>query len=108
MATKTYWEVAQTAVFRAAREVRAVAQSVLDDMQNDAELTSELTLAWAKDRARDYALQANELEQTGYEYGTPDARTERAMRKSRQSYSDAITAYEKRIASAQERTKTPA
>lgn len=106
--TRTYWETAQTAVMRAAREVRAVAQRVLDDMQNDVELTSEISHEWAKGRARAYAEQANALEQTGYEYGTPDARTERAMRKSRQAYSDAVTAYERRVAGAHHRKENPA
>lgn len=103
--TLGYRDRAQIALFRAARELRAVAGSVLDDMQNDVELTSAISTEWAKGRAREYAEQANALEQSAYECGTPDTRTERAMRKSRQTYADAITAYERRMAGAHHRAE---
>lgn len=94
--TTGYRDRTALAYFRAAREIRAVAGSVLNDMQNDVELTSETSHEWAQKTARGYAERANALEQSGYDCGAADARTENAMRKSRQTYSDAVTAYENR------------
>ena len=108
MAAIDYRTTAQNAYFRAARELRAVAARVLDDMQNDVELTSELSTAWAKDKARDYAEQANALEETGYQFSTPSTTAERTIRRSREAYSESITAYEARKASAEQRAQTPA
>jgi len=104
-----YRTTAQTALFRAAFTLREVAAAVLNDMQNDVELTSEASTVWAKDKARDYAEQANALEAAGYEFG-PTATTaqERKIRRSHEAYSQAIDAYEARKASAEHRAKNPA
>lgn len=100
MATKTYSEAAQAVLFKAARDMRKVAASVLDDVTNSVELRSERTHEWAKSTARLYAELANELEERGHERCYTEARLEVGLFKSRQAYSAAIDAYEERRKSA--------
>lgn len=100
MATKTYSEAAQDVLFKAARDMRKVAASVLDDVTNSVELRSEQTHEWAKSTAALYARLANELENQGHERRVASVRAERGLFKSRQAYSDAIDRYEERRRSA--------
>jgi hypothetical protein len=108
MATQTYFEQSQAIYFRAAREMRKVAAQVLHDMQNDVELTSDRSHEWARGTAKHYADQANALDEAGYAIThLIPAGTETANRRSRELYSHAIDAYERRRTAARERV-TPA
>ena len=98
--TKTYSEAAQAVLFKASRDMRKVAASVLDDCTNSVELRSEATHQWAKNTARVYAELANELENKGHERTLATVRQENELFKSRQAYSAAIDAYEERRKSA--------
>ena len=98
--TKTYGEAAQAVLFKAARDMRKVAASVLDDCTNSVELRSERTHEWAKNTARVYAELANELENKGHERAVSTARQENELYKSHRAYEDAIDRYEERRKSA--------
>jgi hypothetical protein len=99
--TKTYSEQMQIALFRAAREIRSIAGQVLDDMQNDVELTHEATHIWARTTAKHYADKANALEVEAEEASYASARQEREQRASRDLYSTKIDQYEgRRLAAA--------
>ena len=103
MRVKTYSEERQQILFKASRDMRRVACQVLDDVTLDAELLGD-TVRWAKNLAANTAIQATELENLGWEYGTYVApSTETWLLKSKLQYSDAITAFEARIAAAKER-----
>lgn len=94
--TKTYSEQAQAVLFKASREMRKVAATVLDDVTNEVELLSEDTHRWAKDTARLYAERANELEIQGHGLTVASRRAETELFKARQVYYRSIDAYEKR------------
>lgn len=95
--TKTYSEQRQAAYFRAARELRTVACSVLDEVENEVELTSEATLSWAISVAKSTATKAQELENLGYEECIVNSRAEMTQYKSRERYSKAIDDFEARV-----------
>ena len=102
MATKTYSEVAVRAMLKAARELRLVACNVLDDMQNEVELTSDASHQWARQTARKYAEMANDLEAKTYSVGPVGDRAWAAQVRNRDQYSQAITAYQNRRKAATE------
>lgn len=97
--TKTYSEQRQAILFRAARDLRAVACQVLDDVTNEAELTGT-TPAWAKSVALKTATLANELESQGHEEAIASPRAESGLTRSKEHYSQAIDAFEARIRAA--------
>jgi hypothetical protein len=99
---KTYSEQRQAILFKASRDLRAVAATVLDDVQQDAEFTGG-TYAWAKALAKRTAETANELEQRGHEETIASVRAENLLYASREHYSQAIDAFEARLAAAQAR-----
>jgi len=94
---KTYSEQRRAILFKASRDLRAVAASVLDDVTEEAELTGHTTV-WAKAVAAETARLANEMEEKGYEQATPyDARADAHLRRSKEAYSEAITAFMSRV-----------
>lgn len=99
MSSKSYSEQRQAILFRASRDLRAVACSVLDDVQNEVELTGS-TPAWAKSVALATATLANELEGRGHEETMASARAESDLARSKDHYSMAIDAFEARIKAA--------
>jgi len=94
--TETYWESAQKAHFRAAVALWAVATSVLDDVQNEVELSRFHNLEWAKTKAATYAKQARQAETNGYSLGPADKR-DRALKRATKRYSEAVTAFQTRV-----------
>ena len=100
MATETYFEAAQKVLFQASRDMRKIAGSVLDDVQNDAEFLG-LTEDWARGKARFYAEMANELERKAWTVGP--YRVNAANTRSHKNYSDAIDRYIARLHAARER-----
>lgn len=100
---KTYSEQHQAALFRAAREIRAIAGQVLDDMQNDVELTSQPTHIWARSTAKHYAEKAYAMEEEAHEIAIASSRQETSILKSKSEYSTKIDAYETRRTKAQGR-----
>ena len=101
--TKTYSELRQEALFRAAREMWKIAASVLDDVVNDVELASDRTDNWAKSVSSKTAEMARALEEQGHEQCIASGRQEAALRRARSVHSDAITRYMVRRAAAKER-----
>lgn len=95
--TKTYAEMHQEAMFRAAREIWKVAAAVLDDVQNEVELAAPVTLKWAKETARRYAEIARKTEDEAHEITIATPPQERANTKVKLAYSDAVTAFQKRV-----------
>jgi len=102
MSTKTYSEQRQAILFKASRDLRLVAVSVLDDVQQDAEFLGA-TRDWAKSVARKTAEMANELEQRGHEETVAPFRAANLLFTSREHYSRAIDRFEARLAAAQAR-----
>src|SRR5262249_48596737 len=100
MSTKTYSEQRQAILFKASRDLRAVAASVLDDVVNEVELTSSATLGWAKSVAATTAKLAQELEDKGHEQGGASTRAENDLYKTHRSYDIAIEAFHGRIRAA--------
>ena len=92
----SYNEERQRILFRASRELWKVACEVLDDVQEEAELTGA-TAAWAASVARTTALLAAELEDKGHEQAIAGTRADHLLYESRQSYSKAVDEFEKRI-----------
>ena len=93
----TYAEQSQRVYFQAARDLRKIACSVLNDVQNEVELTSETTLRWAIRTAKLYADKAKAAEDLGYERCIVSSRAENVQYNSRQAYSQAIDAFEDRV-----------
>lgn len=103
MSTKSYSEQRQAILFKAARDMRRVAASILDDVQNEVELSWIPTLSWAKEATRKTAELANELEQRGHEETLASPRAESLLFASHGHYSQAIDRFEARLAAAQAR-----
>ncbi len=96
--TQTYSEARRSIVFKAARDLRKLAASVLEDV-TEQDVVTLPTFTWAKATAANIARQANALETEGYEIGTYlDTRTEGVQRKSRQAYTKAVNAFQNRAA----------
>ncbi len=96
--TKTYSEVQRGILFKAARDLRKLACEVLNDV-SDQEIVSLATFTWAKGWAARYAIQANTLENEGYEIGTYlDGRTAGYQARSRREYSKAVDNFQNRAA----------
>jgi hypothetical protein len=100
MSTITYSEARQRVLFKAARDMREVAASYLDDMTNDVELTSENSLRWAKSGAAATARLAASLEEQGYAQCVTDKRIDNLQYASRRKYDASIDAFEARIRAA--------
>ena len=96
--TMTYSEARQRVLFKAARDLRQIAAGVLDDVENDVEVSSLATVMWAKSVAAKTAELANELEGRGHEECWADTRISRLQAKSKDDYSRAIDDFEARIA----------
>jgi hypothetical protein len=99
MSNITYSEALQRILFKAARDSRALAASVLDDVRENAELTGQ-TVHWAKLRAAGIAKQANALEAQGHEQCIASNLDNTLLSKSRDAYHVSINAFEARIKTA--------
>lgn len=93
--SKTYSELRQTTLFKAARDMRRIAAMVLNDVTevNQGHQQSLATFVWAKQLAAKTARQANDLEQQGHEECIASNYAEAVQRKNRAAYSDAITLF---------------
>ena len=103
LGTISYSEQYQRALFAAARQVRKIAAEVLNDVQNNVELTSESTHQWVRQTAKHYADKARELELAGHEVCISSGHSDAANNRSHATYGAAIDAYEARRAAAQGR-----
>jgi hypothetical protein len=95
----SYSDKRQRAYFRCARELRAVACEILDDVQTETELRGE-TAPWALRLAVKVAKDANEIEDRGYELCTCDARTDVPNWKSRNAHGASLDAFFGRLEAA--------
>ena len=95
--TRTYSEQRQLIYFKAARDLRKVAASVLDDVVNDGELAQQHTIVWAINNASIVAKQAYALESLGHEQCVASVRAETDLYKSRRAYDASIDAFEARV-----------
>src|SRR5262249_37365103 len=102
MSSKTYSEQRQAILFRAARDLRKVATSLLDDVVEDAELDGQ-TAPWALSVAQNTARLANDLEDKGHEQARATARQENDLYNSRRAYVKAFEAFEARTLEARNR-----
>src|SRR4030095_11027578 len=93
MAPQTYSEQSQRAYFTAAKQIWKVAEQVLDNMQNEVELSSMNGLEWAKSTAAVYARQAQHLETLGHERCIASQAREASLRRAHESYSDCVTRF---------------
>jgi len=103
----SYSDQRQRIYFRAARELRAVACEILDDVQNPVELTGE-SAPWAFRLAVQTAKDANAVADKGHEQCVADARTNAPNFKSGRTYHEAINAFQARLAEARGITRVEA
>ena len=94
--TKTYSELRQEALFRAARGLHKIATEILTDTLRD-EHASAQTLDWAKSAAAATMKTANEIEGRGHEQCIASARAETTLYKSKRAYSDAVDQHIRRV-----------
>lgn len=100
-----YSEQAQRACFKAARDLRAIAAEVLNDCIHDHEFLGN-SGSWSKEKAAEFALQANHMEEAAWQYNRyPAPHVQRANMESRKNYNRAINAFEARWDAAKDRQK---
>lgn len=95
--TKTYSEQRQRVLFKAARDFRAIACSVLDDVRTELELQGD-TARWAITLAVRTARRANALENEGHEQCVATNLSEMLQSKSRDAYSTSLHRFHERLA----------
>lgn len=95
--TKTYSEARQEILFKAARDLRKVAASVLDDTVDAGAGISRQTVKWAIDLAARISRQAWEIEESGHEQCVASRIQETNLSKSKDAYSRAIDRFEARV-----------
>jgi len=90
MATKTYSERRQAALFRAAREFYNIAADVLNDLQTPEEILGH-THDWARNVSLHTMDKGREFEARGHEETITSLVSENALYRARQRHSDAVT-----------------
>jgi len=99
MSSIAYSERRQRAYFKCARELRATACEILDDVQTETELRGE-TAPWAFRLAVKVAKDATEIENKGHEQIVADNRVYAPNHRSGRTYHDSIEAFQGRLAAA--------
>lgn len=95
--SKTYSEECQRILFKAARDLRKVAASVLDDTVDAGAGISATTTRWAINLAGLTAKRANELESEAHEQCVATQAQETLQFKNREAYRRSIDAFEARV-----------
>jgi hypothetical protein len=92
---KGYRDQRQSVYFRAARDLRATAAQILDDCTGDPYLLEE-TARWAKNLAREYAVEAEEFEAKGWQVtAMVSTGVKSGLTKSHGDYSRAVDEFER-------------
>lgn len=97
---KTYSEARQEILFKAARDLRKVAASVLDDTTDGGAGISRSNTRWAIDLAARISRQAWDIEESGHEQCVATRIQETNLTKSKDAYSRAIDRFEARVRAA--------